>query len=391
MALVFALLVVAGLALVLVAWTAQGRLLARPALRPSRLEPVSILKPLKGADPDLEANLESFFALEHPCFEIVFAIAEPDDPAIPVVTRLISRHPDVPASLVISRRRVGLNPKVDNLALAEGRARHEILLVSDSNVRVEPGYLADLLGHLESGAALVTSLIRGHAESGLGGRVEALQLNTFVMGGVAAWSSVFGKPCVVGKSMMLRRSTLRDIGGWQMLGRYLAEDQVCGEEVAARGGRIAVTGRPVDNRLGSLSLSAMHARHLRWARIRRRLTPAGYAAEILLNPVGVGAIGAVATPTTASCATLGLAWLGMSLLAWSAERRLGRPVSLGEVALLEALRSLVVLAAWPVPFLGTRVTWRGNRLRIARRTLLVPLDESPASASLPEPALETRA
>lgn len=386
MALLFALLVAAGLALSLLSWLAQGRLLARLARRPGHAPPVSILKPLKGADPALESNLATFFRLDYPEYELIFAVAEPEDPAAKVVRRLLDAHPAFPARLVVSSRRVGLNPKVNNLALAEAAARHDVILISDSNVAVEPGYLSDLAGHLQD-AALVTSLIRGSGEGGLGGRLEALQLNTFVMGGVAAWATVFRQPCVVGKSMLLRRSTLRELGGWEFLGRFLAEDQVCGEEVASRGGRIAVSGRPIDNRLGRLSLSDFCARHLRWARIRRQLTPAGYAGELLLNPVGVALLGLAAAPSSASVTTLAGALAAMSLLALSAERRLGIRRGAVETLGLEALRALLVLLAWPLPFLGTRMTWRGNRLRIARRTLLVPLDPQPA-APMTEPALE---
>jgi hypothetical protein len=139
---------------------------------------------------------------------------------------------------------------------------------------VDPG-LADMTAHLlRPGVGLVTSPIRARPNGSFGAALESLQLNGFVMGRVAALSLYVGKPCVVGKSMMLRRAHLERLGGFAFLGRFLAEDQVCGEEIARLGLRIAVSAAPVDNVLAPLSLRDFASRHLRWARIRRRVCPA---------------------------------------------------------------------------------------------------------------------
>ena len=174
-----------------------------------------------------------------------------------------------------------------------------MLLISDSNVRVRPGYLAGIVAHLaRPGVGLVSSPFRAAAAEGVGGALEALQLNTFVLGGVAALHRLLGGVCVVGKSMSPRqRATLEAIGGFAFLARYLAEDQVCGEEVARRGLAVAVSGHVIDNVLGRLSVRNAVSRHLALgAGPPWRISPAGYACELLLQPVFLAAVAAVADP-----------------------------------------------------------------------------------------------
>jgi ceramide glucosyltransferase len=283
-------------------------------------------------------------------------------------------HPGVPARVVVDRRESGLNPKVNNLANLLPHARHDVLLISDSNVRVESGYLRELVAHLvRPGVGLVSSPIRAGGGAGLGAALEGLQLNTFVMGGVAALHRLFDEPCVVGKSMLLRRSTLDRIGGFSFLGRYLAEDQVCGQEVARLGQRLALAHRPVENVLGRLSVRDFLARHLRWAKIRRHVAPTGYAGEAVLNPLLLALVGAAwLADLRGLLLILGTIAAKACLDAW-AERAAGVARPAWHYPALGVLKDLLLAVAWPVPFLNSAVSWRGNRLRITRRSRLVPL------------------
>ncbi len=380
-----------GLLLLALLWGAQ-----RAHLREGRpgaaapLPPVSILKPLKGVDPGLEANLASFFSLDYPDYEIVLGVQDEADPALVVARRVAAAHPGVPAVLVTSARAVGHNPKVNNLANLARRARFETLLISDSNVRVAPGTLREQVAHLEEpGVGLVTSLIRAVDARGLGGGLESLQLNTFVMGGAAAVQRLLGGVCCVGKSMLMRRSDLDAIGGFPELARYLAEDQVCGEALAARGRRVVVAPVVVDNVLGPVDLAGFVRRHLRWARIRARMHPVAYAGEVLLAPLVPAAAALVLAPELVTAAAACAAVLLSGVMAWSAELRLGvrRPLPLS--LLLEGLRQVVVAAVWPVAFLSRQVEWRGSRFRIGKRTLLDPVGDPAAAEPGPaEPELE---
>jgi ceramide glucosyltransferase len=369
--------------LALMAWV-QRRHLRTPVPVVVELPPVSILKPLKGADAGLADNLASFMRLDYPDYEVLFGVRDSDDPAIAVARAVIAAHPAVPARVVVDRRDGGLNPKVNNLANLLPHARHEVLLISDSNVRVGPGYLRELIAHLaRPGVGLVSSPIRGGRGRSLGAALEGLQLNTFVMGGVAALHRVFDEPCVVGKSMLLRRSTLERIGGFPFLGRFLAEDQVCGQEVVRLGQRLALAHTPVDNVLGGLSVRDFLSRHLRWAKIRRHVAPAGYAAEALLNPLLLALAGAAwLADLRGVVLVLGTIAARAGLDAW-AERVTGVVRPVWHYLPLVALRDLLLAAAWPVPFLNSTVSWRANRLRITRRSRLVPLDASDLAESAP--------
>jgi ceramide glucosyltransferase len=390
---VLALLVCLGLVLVMILHLSQRRLLgsARPEVR-GELPAVSILKPLKGIDPSLEQNLRSFFVLDHPQYELIFGVSDPLDPALALARKVAAEHPDVPVRFVAGGRVVGHNPKVNNLAGMLAVAGSEIVLISDSNVLAPPDHLNDLLAHLEQpGVGLVSALIRGAGERGLGGALERLQLNTFVMGGVAAASDLAGQVCTVGKSMMLRRQDLERIGGLGELSRYLAEDQVCGLEIKSLGLDVVVAGSCVTNVLGRLRVRDFVARHLRWARIRRRMAPTAYLCELLANPVLPAVAQVALDPGTRSLAQLGATLLAMALVALSAERHLGvrRPVILYPA--LELLRGLLIGAAWIVPFLSSNVAWRGNRFRIGPRTLLIPADEEPELLEWQEAASEEAA
>jgi len=382
-----AAVIVASFALLAVIAHAQRRQLRTPTAHLHGSVPaVSILKPLKGVDEELEANLTSIFRLDYPCFEVLLGVQSPDDPALPVARRVAATHPNVSARVVVDSRRTSFNPKVNNLANILAVARHDVLLVSDSNVRVGPAYLADLVGHLQQpGVELVSSPIRACAGPGLGAALEALQLNTFVMGGVSALASL-GRVCVVGKSMLLRRRTLDAIGGLPFLGRYLAEDQVCGEEVARLGGRIALSGQPVENVLGALSVRDFLHRHLRWARIRRWVSPAGYVAEILLNPVAIAAVAAAAAHTLAALGLAAITVVAKAILDWRSAQVAGAPLSLARAIVLVPLKDLLLGAAWAVPFFAHTVSWRGNRFRIGRRSVLSPLAVTSAPAGQLAPA-----
>jgi ceramide glucosyltransferase len=369
---------------------AQRRHLRDPAPVAADMPPVSILA-AQGSDAGLADNLASFMRLGLP--RVRGAGSGRATPTTPQSRWRGGgrRPPRVPSRIVVDRREIGLNPKVNNLANLLRHARHEVLLISDSNVRVEPGHLRELMAHLQRpGIGLVSSPIRAGRGTSLGAALEGLQLNTFVMGGVAALHRLFGAACVVGKSMLLRRSTLARIGGFRFLGQFLAEDQVCGQEVVRLGLRLELARTPVINVVGRVSVRGFLARHLRWAKIRRHVAPAGYAAEALLNPLPLALAGAAWLADLRGVLLLfGTIVARACLDAW-AERATGVARPIWRYLPLVVLKDLLVAVVWPVPFLDSTVSWRANRLRVTRRTRLVALDAAgpaePARASQPAPA-----
>lgn len=356
--------------------------------RAARVAPVSVLRPVRGVDPAFEANLTTLFRQDHPCFEVLVGAADADDPALDVARRVAAAHPHVPSRVVADARRVGLNPKVNNLANLARLARHDTFVVSDSNVAAPTGLLSALAARLDEGTAadgaapLVWSPIVARPSGSLGAALESLHLNTFVMGGTAAVTRWFGRACCVGKTMAFRRADVEAVGGFEFLGAHLAEDQVCAEEFARTGRGVVLAAPPVENVLGPVTLRDFCSRHLRWARIRRRVSPAGYAAEILTNPVAA-ALALFAALPAAEAAAGAAALLSYRCVCDAAmERRLGVARPLARYLPLLVLKESLILTLWAVPFLGRGVAWRGDRYRIGPRTRL-----EPASAPRSDPVL----
>lgn len=374
-----------GVAIQLLMLVSGRRQLTAPQPRSAARPEVTILKPLKGVDADLAENLRSFFLLDYPRYRIVFGVAEADDPALEVARRVASEHPEVPVRFVCDACRVGLNPKVDNLANMLG-STEGLILISDSNVRVDPGSLGELVARWSpADVGLVSSPIRAADGRGLGAALEALQLHGFVLGGVAAAHRIARRVCVVGKSMLLSREDLDRLGGFEHLGGFLAEDQVCGEEIAAAGLRTELASIPVVNVQGAVTVAAFVRRHLRWTRIRRRIDPLAYAAEVFAHPLPF-AVAAVAWSPGTTTAASALATFGCSCaVARAADRAAGGRRRVWTYLLLEPLRQFVVTALWPVAWFSTTVGWRGHRLRVSDRTRLVPIGPDGARDSSSEP------
>jgi len=369
LALVLLALVLRGI----MAWATARQLRQVGPQAPSSWPGVSILKPVKGVDAELAANLHSIFQQDYPAFEVLVAAADPQDPALEVAREVAAHYPQVPCRVLAGPPAVGPNPKVGNLATMAAHARCDLLLISDANVRMAPGTLAHLVAlALQPGVGLVSAPIRGSGWGSWGGALDAALLNTFVIGGVASLDQLFAKACVVGKTMLLHRATLEAMGGFAFLARYLAEDQVCGEEVVRLGQRVVLASCPVDNITGCASVKATFGRYLRWASIRRRMAPVGFAGEILLFPLPLAAAGLLLAPGWVTAAAVACATAGMLLLA-AAVRRVLSPVGPSWWAAVLA-GDFVAAWAWVRAWWERSVVWRGNRYRVGARTLLSPVD-----------------
>lgn len=368
-----ALLTALGLLLLLLMALSQRALLAQAAPPlPAVLPPLSILKPLKGVDAGLEENLRSLFRQNYPEFELILGTEDASDPALALARKVASEFPGVRSMVRSSPAGIGFNPKVNNLAQLLPHARHELILISDSNVRADPAYLADLVAHREvSGAGLVWSLFRGTGWQGLGGALEALQINGHVMGGLSGLVRLLGMPCAVGKSMLLDRGDLDRIGGLPYLGQFLAEDQVCAEDFVAAGRPVVVSGRLIDNVLGRRSLREAVGRHLRWARLRRHMNLPGYLGEGLLNPVFVALVAALGVRSADAWGLAAGALAAVTILDRSSERRIGIRRPLWKYPVLELILGVSRGLLWFVPLFSNAVCWRGRRLSLGPRSRIL--------------------
>ena len=334
--------------------------------------PVTILKPLKGLDEGLEANLRSFFELDYPTFQLLFCVADPDDPAGALVSRLIGEYPQADARLVAGCPAFGLNPKVESLAAMERYRRHDVILISDSNVRVRPDYLRATVAYLaEPGVGLVTNLFAGVEEEHSGAALENLQLNGTVAAGVAL-ASTCGITCVVGKSMLMPVRVLEAIGGFASVRNLLAEDQAIGIKVRKAGYSIRLSHHVVANVNRHRTFRWFLNRHSRWFKIRRRLALGTFLCEPALNLTTVGLVWALAGESGVAWGGLvGLIGLGMARDAIQARRLRGKFPHVRHL-LLSPVKDLFLLPVWFDALINPRIDWRGHRFVVGRFTRLRP-------------------
>jgi ceramide glucosyltransferase len=352
-------------------WCVAGLLAVVRTVRPRRFPEapsvgISVLKPLCGSDPNLVSNLESFFVQDHEAFELLFGVVDANDSALDAVAQVRARYPQVPCRVIVHEGSGALNPKVDNLLGLLPEARHDLVLVSDSNVRAPRHYLRELAAlYAQKRPGLVTNLFTGSDEASLGGALESVELVGFCAAGVAL-PTLLGDPLLVGKSALFSRSRFEELGGFQRLRHVLAEDFVMGKTFAHAGDAIVIAPTVLANVVGKLSVRAVLARHLRWSMLRFRLRPVAAALE----------------PITTPLALLPLAWylLGPWALAWLFANWLVRDVG-GWLVLrgpnrawlplfLSPLRDALSLAVWAVAPLKHHVSWRGRRYRLGAGTLL---------------------
>ncbi|HXA05562.1 MAG TPA: bacteriohopanetetrol glucosamine biosynthesis glycosyltransferase HpnI, partial [Bryobacteraceae bacterium] len=257
--------------------------LKQPPLPPTQLPAVSILKPFKGVDPEIWESCCSHCEQEYPEFQLVFGVSDPGDPAVEVVRKLQAKYPNLAIELIVCDRVLGANIKVSNLAQMLPAARHELLLVNDSDIRVPPDYLRKVIAPLaDPSVGLVTCLYGGvpspTARPTLGSRLEASGISTdFVPGVLSARFLERGLHFGLGATLAFRRGDLEAIGGFEALLDYLADDYELGRRMAATGKKVELSAATVTTFLPAYTLRQFFRHQLRWSRTIRDARRGGYA------------------------------------------------------------------------------------------------------------------
>jgi ceramide glucosyltransferase len=354
------------------AWRMQSRLkISRP--RP----PVTVLKPLCGAEPGLYEHLRSFCRQDYPEFQIVFGVRDAGDPACAVVKRLAAEFPSLPIDLVIDPRLHGNNLKISNLINMLPFARHDLMAMADSDAFVESDYLATVTAPLlDPKVGLVTCIYRGMPTQRLWSRLGAMYINEWYVPSVLlAW--LFGhQGYVSGQTICLRRDTLQTIGGLGALADHLADDYRLGELVRGLGLRIVLSPYSVKGVHHEPNLGSLTRHELRWMRTIRVLRPASFRMIFLTFSLPLAALGIAAAAAGSSLSAPVWALFGTTALARLAlhfVHRLGDHRAATADLWLLPFRDLLICWVWFRSFFTSHVTWRGNEFDVDADGVMHPL------------------
>ncbi len=374
------LLYAAGASLVMYGLAIGSTLRHRGLPKPEAAEalpPLSLLKPIKGTEEDLEENLRSFFEQEYPGeIEFVFASSEENDPGIEVARRVAADYPDVPAVFIGSDPDFGLNPKVANLAGALAAASHDLVLQSDANVRARPGYLASIVTEMVTAkGSLLSSMVTGVGEDAPIAAMENLQLSAYIGPATCTALHVAGVTCVIGKSMLFYRAELEELGGLEQVRDILCEDYILGERYGEAGRTVILSATAVENVNHRISMAQFLGRHSRWLKMQVVIHPVSFIATLFATPVPFGLL---AWLTSGFDARVGLLFFGMVVVkilgdAFLVRVSRGAPMRLAFVA-LAPIKDVIMMGVWWYSAFSRSVTWRGKKLRFGKRTRLRPDD-----------------
>jgi ceramide glucosyltransferase len=334
------------------------------AVRPLELraaEPVSILKPLAGLDADLELNLRTFFEQDYPAFEILFAVREPVDPAVAVVEKLRQEYPGVPSRLLVTGEPPYPNAKVFSLDRMLQVSAHDLVVMSDSDIRVTPDLLKTIAAEFQDPQlGVATCPYRAIAGPGLWSKIEAIGMNTDFLAGILVARMLEGMRFAVGPTIAARRHALESIGGFDRLKDYLAEDFVMGKFAAEAGHGVSLSSYVIEHHIGTSADFRHNAAHrLRWARSTRRSRPAGYLGQLFTMPVPLALLVTAWNPSWWPVLPVTLAIRGVA--AWT----VGELVLRARLNwLLLPLEDIVGFCFWIAGFFGNTITWRGRRYRL---------------------------
>jgi len=329
------------------------------ASRPAIPAPISILKPLAGLDEGLEENLRSFFRQDYPNFEILFAVRDAADPAVALVTKLRSEFPDIPSQLIVTGEPPYPNSKVYSLHRMVAESHHDLIVMSDSDVRVTPGMLQAIAAEFQDPIlGLATCPYRAVPGMSIWSRLEAIGLNTEFLAGILVARIVEGVKFGVGPAMAVQRKALARIGGMERLKDYLAEDFMLGKLIAESGYRTILSSYVIEHRIGSESLRANFEHRLRWVRSTRRSRPSGYAGQVFTYPIPLALLLTAADP--AWWPALAVAAALRAWAAWTVARQTLDDRLTGMFWCLLPVQDVLSFAFWIAGFFGNHVTWRGR-------------------------------
>ena len=376
------LLALASFAYYLVAIFAALRFFGRrdaAALPSDFTPPISILKPIYGLDRETYQNYASLCAQDYPDYEILFCVSDEQDPAIPVIAKLASDFPDRRINLLIGSEPRGVSDKVNKLCRMAREARHEILAVSDSDVRVEPEYLRAIAAPFcDPAVGAVTCLYRGVTDGSLAANLEAIGNSTdFTAGVLVAW--LFAPVnFTLGATMATTKKCLAEIGGFESLVDHFSDDYELGNRIAARGHRVELSTFPVSIVYPEQTLADAFRHQLRWNVSIRFSRPAGHLGLIFTQALPLALLAAIFAPSAAWAISVLVGYLLLrGISAWVVGVYGMRDAGVRKHLELLPLRDAFAFIVWVASFFPQRIHWRGREFYVRDKRLVPTAPRQP--------------
>ena len=341
--------------------------------------PISILKPIYGLDRETYQNYASFCAQDYPEYEILFCVSDDEDPAIPVIEQLARDFPLCHIKLLIGSEQLGVSDKVNKLCRMASEAQHEILAVSDSDVRVEPEYLRAVAAPFRDPAVgAVTCLYRGLTDASLAANLEAIGNSTdFTAGVLVAW--LFAPVnFTLGATMATTKKHLAEIGGFESLVDHFSDDYELGNRIAARGHRVELSTFPVSIVYPHQTLADAFRHQLRWNVSIRFSRPAGHLGLIFTQALPLALLAAIFAPSSASAISLLVGYLLLrGISAWVVGVYGMRDAGVRRHMELLPLRDAFAFVVWVASFFPQRIHWRGREFHVRDKRLVPAAPRQP--------------
>lgn len=341
---------------------------------------VSILKPVKFMDDGMARNIESFYCLDYPDYEIIFCFDGFNEEIHQLIVKFREKHPKITTKIIEAKldQKSGnfLNPKVEMLSIMEREAEGELLWVSDSNVRVERDTLKKLSHeYFKSGSKIVFSPIKGIGSRTIGSIIENSYLNFFVSGSVVSAWALLKRQIIVGKSMLIEEKTLKTLGGFAAFREYLAEDYIMGDIYTSKGIHISTNYTWVTNYNSHSTVKSFLSRMTRWAKLRFHIDRFFFSLEILANPIAIALVFAPFTGP-AGLKLLVLAAVAKMLMEYlnflsvdPTDRK--KPLVVLIFPFCVLLKDFFMLFIYLAPFFSSKVNWRGWEISIGERSRII--------------------
>lgn len=348
--------------------------------------PASILKPIHGLDPEAYENFASFCRQNYPEYEVLFAVTSEQDAAIPAIRQVMADFPTLPVRLLVAREKIGSNDKVNKLCALARAARHDLLVLSDADIRVGPEYLRLVAAPFrDPKVGAVSSLFTGIAQRALLPELEAVCLSTDFMPSILLARQVEGVHFAMGATIGITRENLAEIGGFEALASEAADDYQLGYRTAAHGRRVEVVDAAVKTWCCLASLRAFFVQRLRWAIMARQARPAGYLGLIFAQGLPWTVLAVVLAPTRLLAEGFVAAYLTLRMaLVWIVGVWGLRDDLLKRRWWLVPLWDAFAFAVWLISLFWSRVRWQGVEYRVSGGQLIpvTPPRTSERSADL---------